>query len=80
MLCGNINNKFNGVNTEVLNSALNSIKNQPEMAKAMFSQNGMVVLVLHLASKIFTWAVKLSIEILNIYYLVSFYVKCICIF
>ena len=33
----NINNKFNGVNTEVLNSALNSIKNQPEMAKAMFS-------------------------------------------
>ena len=35
----NINNKFNGVNTEVLNSALNSIKNQPEMAKAMFSVN-----------------------------------------
>ena len=33
----NINNKFNGVNTEVLNSALNSIKNQPEMAKATFS-------------------------------------------
>ena len=33
----NLSNKINGVNTEVLNSAFNMMKNQPEMAKATFS-------------------------------------------
>ena len=33
----NMSNKINGVNTEVLNSAFNMMKNQPEMAKATFS-------------------------------------------
>jgi len=32
----NMSNKINGVNTEVLNSAFNMMKNQPEMAKATF--------------------------------------------
>jgi uncharacterized OsmC-like protein len=32
-----MSNKINGVNTELLNSAFNMMKNQPEMAKAMFS-------------------------------------------
>jgi hypothetical protein len=33
----NSNNKFNGLNTNVLNSMFNMIKNQPEMAKATFT-------------------------------------------
>jgi uncharacterized OsmC-like protein len=32
----NIDNNFNGVNTKSLNSAFNSMKNQPEMAKVTF--------------------------------------------
>ena len=32
----NIENKFNGVNTKSLNSAFNSMKNKPEMAKVTF--------------------------------------------
>lgn len=31
------NNKFNGLNTDVLSSMFNSIKSQPEMAKATFT-------------------------------------------
>jgi hypothetical protein len=30
------NDAFNGVNTQILNTVYNSLKNQPEMAKATF--------------------------------------------
>ena len=57
------NDRFNGVNTQVLNTVYDSIRNQPEMAKATFSVksewNGMEVLVLRLAPKPFVLVVKI---------------------
>ena len=37
MSTNNKNDAFNGVNTQVLNTVYNAMKNQPEMAKATFS-------------------------------------------
>jgi hypothetical protein len=36
MSTNNRNDAFNGVNTQVLNTAYNALQNQPEMAKATF--------------------------------------------
>ena len=32
----NVNNNFNGIDTEILNSVFNGMKNQPKIAKATF--------------------------------------------
>ncbi len=32
------NNGFNGVNTQILNTAFDSIRNKPEMSKVTFSE------------------------------------------
>ena len=34
---GKKNDRFNGVNTQILNTVYNSMRNQPEMAKVTFS-------------------------------------------
>jgi hypothetical protein len=55
------NNGFNGVNTQILNTVFESMRNRPEMAKVTFSVksewNG--GLVLRLPPKDFVWAAKI---------------------
>ena len=58
----NKNNGFNGVNTQILNTAFDSIRNKPEMSKVTFSVksewNG-GFLVLPLVPKDFVWVAKI---------------------